>query len=131
MPPNALDLGEVMSKSPLRRSALLWVGSACLGAQDAETNAEHESRFRHQVESLDAVLRRTQEAFRARRIDSQSYLVVLELLLAEEESIAAKARSFVFNNLREGNYWSRGRLKFPTLIRQEWERQRSAAANPR
>lgn len=120
-----------MSTNPLRRSALIWASLACMGAQDTEPNAEHESRFRHQVESLDAVLRRAQEAFRGRRMNTESYLTLLELLLAEEEAIAAKARSFVFGDPREGNYWSRGRLKFPSLIRQEWERQRSAASKAR
>lgn len=119
-----------MSTNPLRRSALIWASLACLRAQEREPNAEHESRFRHQVESLDAVLRRAQEAFRGRRMNTESYITFLELLLAEEEAIAAKARSFVFNNPREGNYWFRGRLKFPSLIRLEWERQRAAAAKP-
>jgi hypothetical protein len=78
-----------------------------------------EKSLRYRVETLDAMLGRAQAARKAKRISLEAYRSMVLLLREEEDAVETLARGRRFEDLEEGTYWQRGRLKFPSLLRQE------------
>lgn len=94
-----------------------------LPAQDLSSGeAQDERRFRYRIETVDAIFERMKAEWNSHRLPLPAYRSVLRVLLEEESAIAAAARDFPFQDRTEGNFWSRGRLKFPSALRTESER---------
>ena len=75
--------------------------------------------FRHRIEVVDSLFQRAQESHAKGKLSSSEYRSLLMLLRDEERSIYQSVRNYHFNDITEGNYWIRSRLKFPSRLDQE------------
>ncbi|MFZ1519194.1 MAG: hypothetical protein WAU11_10490 [Ignavibacteriaceae bacterium] len=60
--------------------------------------------------------------FKLNRIGEEEYLLGLNSLKTKETDLFKKVNLHQFKDIREQNYWHRGRLKFPSNIEMELNR---------
>lgn len=75
--------------------------------------------YRLRAESLDDLLHRAQDARQSGALPASAYVPTVDWLFVQEEQLYAEARAHHFEDITEGTYWQRSRLKFPSSIDQE------------
>jgi len=63
--------------------------------------------------------------FEQSKIDQLTYLHKLLIITAKEDSLEKEVLNHKFDNIAEYNYWHRGKLKFPSMIKLEVFRMQS------
>lgn len=97
-----------------RRTAL-----ASLVLNQDQRSLDEEKSLRYRIETVDALFARAKAARRENRIPFETYKAIIVLLREEESEIEEQARSRRFEDVEQGTYWQRGRLKFPSVLQQE------------
>ncbi len=109
-----------MSRLTVRLSlgALLLFAAALAHAGYAE-DPGCDRIFRLRAESLDDLLRSAQDARQQGTLPASAYLSTVDWLFSQEQRLYTEARAHHFEEITEGTYWQRSRLKFPSSIDQE------------
>jgi hypothetical protein len=108
----AATLHGVLNVEPVAAALLLTtLFSACSKATD--------SRFRKRDQQLLAEYEKLHNEYQRREISREDYVRDLQHLRFRELTLFADVRKHEFSDITEGNYWHRGRLRFPGTIEQE------------
>lgn len=75
--------------------------------------------YRNLDESIISDFNKLKNSFVLKRISKEEYLLGLKSLKTIEVDLFNKVKLYHFNDIREHNYWHRGRLKFPSNIEME------------
>lgn len=92
---------------------------ASLVLNQDQRSLDEEKSLRYRIETVDALFARARAARRENRISFETYKAIVVLLREEESGIEEQARSRRFEDVEQGTYWQRGRLKFPSVLQQE------------
>jgi hypothetical protein len=92
-----------------------------------------DGRFRERDQQLLAEYEKLHSEYQRREVSREDYVRDLQHLRVRELTLFAHVRKHEFSDITEGNYWHRGRLRFPGTIEQELrpdERKRPEGGRP-
>jgi len=93
--------------------------AATVALLPAQTEGPDERSFRYRIQTADSLFQRVKSAWAQQKIAYSAYRSMIEILRDEELEISQEAKVHQFKDPAESNYWSRGRLKFPSPIQTE------------